>query len=150
MLSLPKPPDDSRNSSRYPMHRNHQNHIGDRGEQHPWVESIKNLCAIAIGWVDKALDKINSRDGPRKFLDIYDESLLEVENDGGFNEQGCYFINISYVPYSYEKSPDSLSLSHTTPHKIFNPFMLTVPKVFERVVIDAYVYHKYCRSCCGC
>jgi hypothetical protein len=44
----PRPPDYSRNLSRYPMHRNHQDHIEVREEQHPWLESIKNLCAIAI------------------------------------------------------------------------------------------------------
>jgi hypothetical protein len=26
--------------------------------------------------------------------------------------------------------------------------MLLVPKNFERVGVDAYVYHRYCRSCC--
>jgi hypothetical protein len=26
--------------------------------------------------------------------------------------------------------------------------MLPIPKYFERVVVDAYVYHKYCRSRC--
>jgi len=71
----PKPPDDSRNPSRYPMHRNHQDYIE---EQHPWLESIKNLCAIAIKWMDKALDKINSRDDPKEFFDIHVESSLEV------------------------------------------------------------------------
>jgi len=55
------------------MHRNHQDHIEDREEQHPWLESIKNLCAIAIESIDKALDKINARDNPREFLDIYVE-----------------------------------------------------------------------------
>jgi len=62
----------------------------------------------AIDWIDKALDKINSRDDPREFLDIHVESLLEVENDRDFNEQGSYFI--SSDPCSYEKSPDSVSL----------------------------------------
>jgi len=82
----PKPPDNSRNPSRYPMHRNHQDHIEDK-EQHPWLESTKNLCAIAIEWMVHALDKINSRDNPREFSDIY-ESPLEVENNGDFNGQG--------------------------------------------------------------
>ena len=115
-----KPPDDSRNSSRYPMHRNHQGHMK---EQHPWLESIKNICAIAIGWVDKALDKINSRDDPREFLDIY-ESPLEVENDGDFHELGNYFFNTPSIPCSYEQSPDSLSLSNIVSHEIFNPLLL--------------------------
>jgi len=142
----PKPPDDSRNPSRYPMHRNRQDH---RGEQHPWLESIKNLCAIAIEWMDKALDKINSRDDLRKFLDIHVESLMEVENVGDFNEKGSYFIIISFDPCSYEKSPDSRSLFNITSHEIFNPLRLPIPKVLKRVVVDTYVYHKYCRSRCG-
>jgi len=72
------PPDDSRNPSRYPMHKNHQDHIEDQVEQHPWLESTKNLCAIAIEWMGNALDNINLGDGPREFLDIYVESPLEV------------------------------------------------------------------------
>jgi len=99
--------------------------------------------------MDKALDKINSRDDPREFLDIHVESPLEVENHGDFNEQGSYFINTPSVPCSYEKSHDSFSLSNIAPHEIFNPLMLPIPKVFERVVLDTYAYHKYCRSCCG-
>jgi hypothetical protein len=97
----PKPPDDSRNPSRYHMHRNHQDHIEDREEQHPWLESIKNLCAIAIEWMDKALGKINSRDDPRELLEIHVESPFEVENDRGFNELGSYFINTPLVSCSY-------------------------------------------------
>ena len=144
----PKPPDDPRNPCTYPMHRNHREHIEDLEEQHPWLENIKNLCAIAIEWVDKALDEIISRDDPRGILDIYVESPLEVENDGDFNEQGSYFFNTPSRPCSYEKSPDSLSLSNITAHEIFNPLMLPIPTDFERVVVDTYTYHKYCRSHC--
>jgi len=82
-------------------------------------------------------------------LDIYVESPVEVENNGDFNELGSYFINTPLVPFSYEKSPGSLSLSNITPHEIFNPLMLPVPKVFKRVVVDTYACHKYCRSRCG-
>ena len=89
----PKPPDGSRHPSRYPVHRNHQYHIEDRQEQHPWLEIIRNLDAIAIEWMDKTIDKINLGDYPSEFLDIHVESPLEVENDGDFNEQGSYFIN---------------------------------------------------------
>jgi len=74
----------------------------------PCIGIIKTICAIAIELIDKALDKINSRDDPRESLDIYVESPLEVENDGDFNDQGGYYINTPLVPCSYEKSPDSL------------------------------------------
>jgi hypothetical protein len=118
-------------------------------EQHQWLKSIKNPCAIAIECVDKALYEINSKGNPREVLDIYDKSPLEVENDRDFDEQGSYFVNTPLVPCLYEKSPNSLSLSNIAPHEIFNPLMLPVPKVFERVVVDTYAYHKYFRSCCG-
>jgi len=36
--------------------------------------------------MNKALDKINSRDDPREFLGIYVKSPLDVENDGDFNK----------------------------------------------------------------
>jgi hypothetical protein len=45
------------------------------------------------------------------------------------------------------RSPESIDLSTTT-HKIFNPLILPIHQNFERVVVDTYVYHKYCRSCC--
>jgi hypothetical protein len=88
------------------------------------------------------------RGNPMETLGIYDELSTKVKNDGDFNEQWRYYRNTPSVPYSYEKSPDSLSLSNVAPHEIFNPLMLSVPKYFERVVVDAYVYHKNCRSRC--
>jgi len=111
----PKPLDDSRNPSRYPMHRNHQDHIEDREEQHSWLESIKNLFAIAIEWIANALDKINSRDDPREFLGIYVKSPLEVENDGGFNEQRSYFINTPSI-LTLMKNLLTYLVSLTLPH----------------------------------
>jgi hypothetical protein len=55
-------------------------------------------------------------------------------------------MNISSNSCSYEKSPKLIGLSTTT--QDFNPLILSVPNDFERVVVDAYVYHKYCRSHC--
>jgi hypothetical protein len=56
-------------------------------------------------------------------------------------------MNISSNSCSNEKSPELIGLSTTT-HEIFNPLILSIPKDFERVVVDAYVYHKYYRSRC--
>jgi hypothetical protein len=44
----PKTHGDPRNPLRYPMYRNHLDHMKDREEQHQWLKSIKNLCAIAL------------------------------------------------------------------------------------------------------
>jgi len=145
----PKPPNNLRNPSTHPTYRNHLDHKEDREEQHQWKKSIKNQYDIAIECVDEALYETNSKGNPREYLDIYVESPLEVENNGDYNKQEIYFINIPLVPCSYETSPDSLSVSNITPHEIFNPLMLPIPKVFERVVVDTYAYHQYFRSCCG-
>jgi hypothetical protein len=85
-----------------------------------------------------------------KFLpmDIHEESPLELEKeDYVIDGHGSYIMNISSNSCSNEKSPKLFCLSTTT-HEIFNPLILSVPKDFERVVVDAYVYHKYCRSHC--
>jgi hypothetical protein len=122
---------DPRNTLRHLKHRIHQDHKEDREEQHQWQKSFKNLCAISIEFVGESLYETYS-----------------IKNDGDFNEQGSYFIKTLSSPCSYKKSSDSLSLSNIAPHKIFNPLMLHVPKDFERVVEDTYVYYKHYRSRC--
>ena len=99
--------------------------------------------------LEEALDKINPRvTNPRENLDIHEESTLELEREDDINEHGSYFMNTSSNLCSYEKSPESIGHSNITTHEIFNPLILPVHKNFERMVVDAYVYHKYCRSHC--
>ena len=52
---------------------------------------MKSLCTIAIEWMDKDLDEINSRGDLMEFLDIYAESPLEDENDGNFTKQRSHY-----------------------------------------------------------
>ena len=116
--------------------------------------------------MDEALDKINPRaTNPWEILDnkmsneyhrhgmmetmfppidIHEETTLEQEDD--VNEHGSYFINTSLNPCSHEKFPESIGLSNIATHKIFNPLLLPIHKIVERVVVNAYVYHKYCKS----
>jgi hypothetical protein len=118
--------------------------------------------------LEEALDKINPRiTNPKEILDnktsnechrhgmmetmlshidIHEESTLELEKEDYISEHGSYFINTSSNPYSHEKSPESIGLSNIATHEIFNPLILSVPKNFEKVVVDAYVYHKYYKS----
>ena len=110
--------------------------------------------------MDEVLDKINSRvTNPREILDnkmsnechrhgimatmflpidINEETPLELEKEDDIDEHGSYFVNTSY-----EKSPKSISLSNIATREIFNTLVLSIHKYFERVVVDAYVYHKY-------
>ena len=79
-------------------------------------------------------------------IDIHEETPLELEKDDNIDEHESYFMKTSSNPYSHEKSPELISLSNIATHEIFNPLMLPIHKDFERVVVDAYVYHKYCKS----
>ena len=79
-------------------------------------------------------------------IDIHEETLLELKKEDNINEHGSYFMNTSSNPCSHKKSSESIGLSNITAHKVFNPLILSVPRDFERVVVDAYVYHKYCKS----
>jgi hypothetical protein len=55
--------------------------------------------------LEEALDKINLRvTNPREFLDIHEESTLELEKEDDINEYGSYFMNTSSNPYSHENS----------------------------------------------
>jgi len=99
--------------------------------------------------VDEVLYGINSRGKPREILDIYDKSPLEVENDRDFNEQGSNFMNTSSSPCSYQTSPNSVGLSNLSTFEISNPLIVSIYKKIKRMVVDAYVHHKYCRSCCA-
>ena len=118
--------------------------------------------------MDEALDKINPRvTNPREILDnnmtnecyrhrmietmfppidIHEETTLEPEKEDDIDEHGSYFMNTALIPCSQEKSLESIGLSNIATHEIFNPLILSVHKEFERVVVDAYVYHKYCKS----
>ena len=79
-------------------------------------------------------------------IDIHEETPLELEKEDDIDEHGSYFMNISSNSCSHEKSPKSIGLSNIATHEIFNPLILSIYKDFERVVVDAYVYHKYCKS----
>ena len=110
------------------------------------LESI-SLINMTHPSLEEALEKITSRvSNPRKILQIQEETSLELEKEDDIDEHGSYFMNTSSNPCSHEKSPESIGLSNIATHEIFNPLILLVHKDFERVVVDAYIYHKYCKS----
>jgi hypothetical protein len=93
--------------------------------------------------MEEALDEANSRvTNPSEILNI------QIEDKDDINEHGIYSITTSLIPCSYETSPNSIGLSILPTFEISNPLTLSIYKNFKRVVIDAYVYHKYCRSHC--
>ena len=68
-------------------------------------------------------------------IDIHEETSLELEKEDDINEHGSYFMNTSSNPCSHEKSPESIRLSNIATHEIFNPLILPIHKIVERVVV---------------
>ena len=69
--------------------------------------------------------------------------ITQIGDKDDINEHGSYTIIIYLEPCSYETS---LGLSILYTFEISNPLTLPISRNFKRVVVDAYVYHKYCRS----
>jgi hypothetical protein len=93
--------------------------------------------------IKEALDETNSRvTNPSEILNT------QIRDEDDINERGNYSITISLKPCSFETSLNSIGLSNLTTFEISNPLILSSYKNFKRVVVDAYVYHKYCRPCC--
>jgi hypothetical protein len=91
--------------------------------------------------LEEALDKTNSRvTNPSKILNI------QIGDEDDINEHETYCITTSLNPCSYETSPNSIGLSNPITFEISNPLILSVCKNFKRVVVNAYVYHKYYKS----
>ena len=150
----PQSHDDPWNPLRQPKHRNHEGHKEDQEEQQQWLEDIKNVCVVAIEWMDEALDEINPRvtnqweildnktsnechrhgmmETMFSPIDIHEETPLEIEKEDLISERGSYFMNTSSNPCSYEKYPESIGLSNIATHKIFNPLILLIHQDFER------------------
>ena len=116
MLFSPKTHDDPRNPPRHPKHRSREGHKEDQEEQQQWLEDIKNLCVVAIEWMDEVLDKINPRvtldnktsndchrHGMMEIMfspiDIHEETPLEIEKEDGISEHGSYFMSTSSNPW---------------------------------------------------
>jgi hypothetical protein len=88
----------------------------------------------------EALNETNSRvTNPSKILNI------QIGDEDDINEHGNYSITISLKPCLYETSLNSIDLSNLSTFEIFNPLILSIYKNFKKVVVDTYVYHKYCK-----
>ena len=129
-----------------------------------WMEENEALVLASELGLDsngelKSISSINmNKYDPSKFEGSLrrDQNLLpidthevEFEKRDQMNEHENYFINTPSNPCSYDKSFGFIGLSNVATHEIINPLMLAVPKNFKRVVVDVYVYHKYCRSRCN-
>jgi hypothetical protein len=139
----PKSHVDPRNLLRQPNHRTHNDHMDDEEMLRHWQECVE--------WMDKEEALMESNLGSNsngEFLTPFDfEDNTYPSMEEALDEANSR-VTTSLIPCSYETSPNSIGLSILPTFEISNPLTLSIYKNFKRVVIDAYVYHKYCRSHC--
>jgi hypothetical protein len=82
-------------------------------------------------------------------LDMPKAPTLETqENDFTVKHEGFSF-KTPHFSCSFLEFPESVVLSTTCINEEYNLPSLLISKLFRRMVVDVFVYHKYCRSC-GC
>ena len=73
-------------------------------------------------------------------------STLKDERNGYLDEHGNFILGILRDTCPLHMPPESGTVSATTTYETCNPLGQLVPMTFRRIVVDAYVYHKYCKS----
>jgi hypothetical protein len=70
---------------------------------------------------------------------------LESEEKDSTNEHGSFTFDIPREPCSFNVTPESGMLSAPCTHEDYNRPKVLFCKIFRRLVVDVYVYRKYCR-----
>jgi hypothetical protein len=79
-------------------------------------------------------------------MDKLETSTIELEMNNSTNEHESPSFEFSHVSCSVLASLELITLSTICFHEDHRHISLLVYKLFRRMVVDAYVYHKYCRS----
>jgi hypothetical protein len=79
-------------------------------------------------------------------MDMPIAPTLETKEKDSTIEHESFSFETSHVSRSLLESPEFIVLSTTCPYEDPNRFLLLISKLFRKMVVDAYVYHKYSRS----
>ena len=74
------------------------------------------------------------------------EAVDSISNPEVNEEDGSFIFEGPQDTYSFDETPSPLAIST---HNESNIPMPLHQKKFKRVVVDDFVYHKYCKSHCG-
>ncbi|OEL37272.1 hypothetical protein BAE44_0001709 [Dichanthelium oligosanthes] len=79
-------------------------------------------------------------------MDILGASTLEPEKEGFINEHESFILEEPQDPCSPKKSSESRIHCAKSTYESYNHLMLLDHETFKRMVVDAFVYHEYCKS----
>jgi hypothetical protein len=65
------------------------------------------------------------------------------------NKHGSFILEISQEQCLFNASPELGTLSALSKHEDYNHLKALSCKIFRKLVVDAFVYHKHCKFC-GC
>jgi len=84
-------------------------------------------------------------------MDILEGSTLESKKEDHVDKHQSYILEEPQDPRLHEKSPESIFSCATYTYESYTHPMLLFYQILERMVVDAFVYHKYpkARSCLG-
>ena len=80
-------------------------------------------------------------------MDILEGSTLESKKEDHVDEHQGYILEGPPDLRFHEKSPGSIFSSAACTNESCNHPMFLLHQIFKRMVVDAFVYHKYSKAC---
>ena len=94
---------------------------------------------------DASLEKENLQ-----ATDKLETSTLKDERKHSTFEHESFSFKIPQDSCSHKESPESYSICTISLCEDHNHLLVLISNMFRRMVVDAYIYHKYCKSrICG-
>ena len=82
-------------------------------------------------------------------MDIPVASTLETKEMNSIDEHESLSFETPHVSCSLLESLEFVLLKTTCSYEYPNHFLVLLSKLFRRMVVDAFIYHKYCKSHSG-
>jgi len=77
--------------------------------------------------------------------EFYEAMTLESKGKDSTDEHGSFILEIPQEPCSSNASPESGMLCAPSIDENYNYLKVLSCKMFRRLVVDSYVYHKHCK-----
>jgi hypothetical protein len=77
-------------------------------------------------------------------MEIYKALTLGSEEKDLIDKHGSFTLDLPQEPCLHHVPLESATLNAQNTHQDYNRLMVLLCKKFRRMVVDAYVHHKYC------
>jgi hypothetical protein len=119
------------------------------------IITLERVCAFSLGPEYVVLDHdqdptLISHDESLEMenpwaMEFSEAPTLESEGKDSIDERGRFILEIPQEPCSFNAFLVSGVLCVLSKHEDYNHLKVLSCKIFRRLVVDAYVYHKHCK-----